>query len=173
MPEHLSFEEQRAVDGAKLFLGDGNGYSRQQATRPQTIGYALSDSPAGQAMWIYESFTVGLTTTALLKTRCRGIRCWTTFHSTGSQTPRHRRHGSTGRTKAPHFQEASSPCLWPQPSSRKRYIVLQSWAEQTYSNLIYWNEAEHGGHFAAFEQPDIFVEEMRSAFRKLREQSGY
>ena len=40
---------------------------------------------------------------------------------------------------------------------------------QTYSNLIYWNEAEHGGHFAAFEQPDIFVEEMRSAFRKLRE----
>jgi len=47
MPEHLSFEEQRAVDGAKLFLGDGNGYWRQQATRPQTIGYALSDSPAG------------------------------------------------------------------------------------------------------------------------------
>ena len=126
MPEHLSFEEQRAVDGAKLFLGDDNGYSRQQATRPQTIGYALSDSPAGQAMWIYESFTVGLTTTALLKTRCRGIRCWTTFHSTGSQTPRHRRHGSTGRTKAPHFQEASSPCLWPQPSFRERYIVLQT-----------------------------------------------
>jgi hypothetical protein len=45
IPEHLSFEEQRAVDGAKLFLGDGNGYFRQQATRPQTIGYALSDSP--------------------------------------------------------------------------------------------------------------------------------
>ena len=56
IPEHLSFEEQRAVDGAKLFLGDGNGYFRQQATRPQTIGYALSDSPAGQAMWIYEKF---------------------------------------------------------------------------------------------------------------------
>src|SRR5260221_4666832 len=56
IPEHLSLEEQRAVDGAKRFLGDGNGYSRQQATRPQTIGYALSDSPAGQAMWIYQKF---------------------------------------------------------------------------------------------------------------------
>ena len=50
------------------------------------------------------------------------------------------------------------------------YRAPKSWAEQTYSNLIYWNEAEHGGHFAAFEEPDIFVEEMRSAFRKLRDQ---
>jgi len=53
---------------------------------------------------------------------------------------------------------------------REIYRAPKSWAERTYSNLIYWNEAEHGGHFAAFEQPDIFVEEMRSAFRKLREQ---
>ena len=53
---------------------------------------------------------------------------------------------------------------------REIYRAPKSWAEQTYSNLIYWNEAAHGGHFAAFEQPDIFAEEMRSAFRKLREQ---
>ena len=53
---------------------------------------------------------------------------------------------------------------------REIYRAPKSWAEQTYSNLIYWNEAQHGGHFAAFEQPDIFVEEMRSGFRKLREQ---
>jgi hypothetical protein len=51
---------------------------------------------------------------------------------------------------------------------REIYRAPKSWAEQTYSNLIYWNEAEHGGHFAAFEQPDIFVEEMRSAFRKIK-----
>jgi hypothetical protein len=48
--------------------------------------------------------------------------------------------------------------------------VLQSWTEQTYSNLIHWDEAEHGGHFAVFEQPNIFAEEMRSGFRKLREE---
>jgi len=48
------------------------------------------------------------------------------------------------------------------------YRALKSWAEQTYSNLIYWNEAQHGGH--AFDEPDTLVEEMRSAFRKLREQ---
>jgi len=53
---------------------------------------------------------------------------------------------------------------------REIYRAPKSWAEQTCSNLIYWHEAEHGGHFAAFEEPDIFVEEMRSAFRKLREQ---
>ncbi len=53
---------------------------------------------------------------------------------------------------------------------RDIYRAPKCWAEQTYSNLIYRNEAKDGGHFAAFEQPDIFVEEMRSAFRKLREQ---
>jgi len=51
---------------------------------------------------------------------------------------------------------------------REIYRAPKSWAEQTYSNLLYWNEAEHGGHFAAFEQPAIFVAEMRSAFRKLQ-----
>jgi hypothetical protein len=53
--------------------------------------------------------------------------------------------------------------------SREIYRPPRSWAEQIYSNLVYWNEAEHGGHFAAFAEPDIFVEEMRSVFRKLRE----
>src|SRR6266436_6751729 len=56
IPEQLSFEEKRAVDGAKFFLGEGNGYFRQQSTRPQTLGYGLADSPAGQALWIYEKF---------------------------------------------------------------------------------------------------------------------
>jgi hypothetical protein len=68
--------------------------------------------------------TVGLTT-ALQKTRCRGIRCSTTFHSIGLQTPRHLQHGSTGRIRALHFREASSACQSPQPSSREKYIVLQ------------------------------------------------
>src|SRR6266849_1297532 len=72
-----------------------------------------------------KNFTVGLTTMALLKTRCRGIKCSTTFHSTGSQTPRHRQHGSTGRIRAAHFQEASSACLSRQPSYRERYTALQ------------------------------------------------
>ena len=56
IPEQLSFEEKRAVEGAKFFPGEGNGYFRQQSTRPQTVGYRLADSPAGQALWIYEKF---------------------------------------------------------------------------------------------------------------------
>lgn len=87
----------------------------------------------------------------------------------GHSTGRHRQHGSTGRMRAVHFQEAQlslpvAATVFP----REIYRAPKSWADQTYSNLIYWNEAERGGHFAAFEEPDIFVEEMRSAFRKLR-----
>jgi hypothetical protein len=70
-------------------------------------------------------FTVGLTTKDLPKMRCRGTRCSTTFHSTGSRTPRHRQHRSTGRIGAVHFQEASLTCLSRQPSSRERYTALQ------------------------------------------------
>ena len=54
IPEQLSFEEKRAVEGAKFFLGEGNGYFRQQSTRPQTVGYGLADSPAGQALDLRE-----------------------------------------------------------------------------------------------------------------------
>jgi hypothetical protein len=140
------------------------------AIRPQTIGYALSDSPAGQAMWIYEKFyswtdNNGSPEDALSRDQMLDHISLYWFTNTAASSAR-----IYWENKGGSFQEASSPCLWPQPSSREIYRAPKSWAEQTYSNLIYWNEAEHGGHFAAFEQPDIFVEEMRSAFRKLREQ---
>ena len=56
IPEQLSFEEKRAVEAAKFFLGERSGYFRQQSTRPQNVGYRLADSPPGQALWIYEKF---------------------------------------------------------------------------------------------------------------------
>ena len=125
-------KEWRSRGSAQLFFRDPNE-RRTTATATSAnkrLGRKRSDMRCrirqrARLCGFTKSFTVGLTTTALPKTRCRGIKCSTTFHSTGSQTPRHRQHGSTGRIRAAHFQEASSLCLWPQPSSRERYIVLQ------------------------------------------------
>jgi hypothetical protein len=125
MPHHLSFEEQRAVDGAKLFLGDGNGYFRNKRLGRKRSDMRCRIHRRGRRCGSTKSLTAGLTTTALPNTRCRGIRCSTTFHSTGSRTPRLRQHGSTGRIRAAHFRGASLACLSRRPSSRERYMVLQ------------------------------------------------
>jgi len=124
-------------------LGDGYDHLRQQSTRPQTIEYALADSPAGQAMWIYEQFS-----------------SWT--DNNGSPEDALSRDQMLDNISLYWFTNTAA--------SSARISWENKDASQTYSNLIYWNEAQHGGHFAAFEEPDIFVEEMRSAFRHLREQ---
>jgi pimeloyl-ACP methyl ester carboxylesterase len=169
IPEPLSFEEQRAIDGAKRFLGAGNGYFRQQATRTQTIGYALSDSPAGQAMWIYEKFyswtdNKGSPEDALSLDQMLDNISLYWFTNTAASSARIYWENKGGSFPGGKLSLPVAATVFP----REIYRAPKSWAEQTYSNLIYWNEAKQGGHFAAFEEPDIFVEEMRSAFRKLR-----
>ncbi len=117
IPEHLSFQEQRAVDGAKRFFGAGNSYFRQQATRTQTIGYALSDSPAGQAMWIYERFygwTDNNSSPEDALSRDQMLDNISLYWFT-----------NTAASSARIFQEASSACLSRQPSSRETYTALQ------------------------------------------------
>ncbi len=160
---NLSFEEQRA--------GDGYGYLRQQSTWPQTIEYALADSPAGQAMWIYEKFYKWTDNTsspedALSRDRMLDNISLYWFTNTAASSARIDWENKDASFSGGRLSLPVAVTVYP----REIYRPPKSWAEQTYSNLIYWNEAEHGGHFAAFEQPDIFVEEMRSAFRKLREQ---
>ncbi len=124
-------------------LGDGYGYLRQQSPPPQTIEYALADSPAGQAMWIYEKFY-----------------SWTDNNCSVEDA----------LSRDLMLDNISLYWFTNTAASSARISWENKDASQTYSNLIYWNEAQHGGHFAAFEEPDIFVEEMRSAFRHLREQ---
>src|SRR6266849_4526460 len=166
-----SFEEQRAVDVAKRFLGDGYGYLRQQSTRPQTIEYALADSPAGQAMWIYEKFcswtdNKGSPEDALSRDQMLDNISLYWFTNTAASSARINWENKDASFSGGKLSLPVAATVYP----REIYRPPKSWAEQTYSNLIYWNETQRGGHFAAFEQPDIFVEEMRAAFRKLREQ---
>src|SRR2546425_5177239 len=160
---NLSFEEQRA--------GDGYGYLRQQSTWPQTIEYALADSPAGQAMWIYEQFyrwtdNAGSPEDALSRDQMLDNISLYWFTNTAASSARINWENTDASFSGGKLSLPVAATVYP----GEVYRPPKSRAEQTYSNLIYWNEAQHGGHFAAFEQPDIFVEEMRSAFRKLREQ---
>ena len=160
---NLSFEEQRA--------GDGYDYLRQQSTPPQTIEYALADSPAGQAMWIYEKFyswtdNNGSPEDALPRDQMLDNISLYWFTNTAASSAQINRENEEASFAGGKLSLPVAATVFP----REIYRAPKSWAERTYSNLIYWNEAERGGHFAAFEQPDIFVEEMRSAFRKLREQ---
>ena len=169
LPAQLSPEEQRAVDGAKQFLGDGSGYYRQQSTRPQTIGYALADSPTGQAMWIYEKFyswtdNNGEPEEALSQDQMLDNISLYWFTNTAASSARIYWESKDASFSGGKLDLPVAATVFP----REIYRAPKSWAEQTYSNLIYWNEAKQGGHFAAFEEPAIFVEEIRSAFRKLR-----
>lgn len=158
-------------DADKGFLGDDDGYFRQQSARPPTIGYALADSPAGQAMWMYEKFSsltddIGSPEDALSRDQMLDNISLYWFTNTAASSARIYWENTGASFSGGRLNLPVAATVFP----REKYRTPKSWAEKTYSNLIYWNEAEDGGHFAAFEEPDIFVEEMRSAFRKLRKQ---
>lgn len=173
MPEDpgtdLSPAEQAMLDRMGFYQRWDSGYSTQQATRPQTLGYGLADSPAGQAAWIYEKFYAW--------TDCNGVPenalsfddmldnimlYW--LPNTGASSARlywESFHGGFG-AKELHLPTGCS--VFP----KDIYAAPRSWAEKCMHDLIYWNELDKGGHFAAFEQPVQFVEEIRACFRLVR-----
>jgi pimeloyl-ACP methyl ester carboxylesterase len=167
--EGLSKEEHRAVDLYQRFLSDGFGYFLLQATRPQTIGYALTDSPVGQAAWIYEKFHAwtdndGDPEGAL--TRDEMLDTITLYWLTETAA-------SSARMYLENANVIGAPPVIAIPvgcSIFPREIVPapRRWAERVFPNLIHWNELDRGGHFAAFEQPALFIRELRNCFRSLR-----
>lgn len=167
--EGLSQDEQRAVDAAAIFETQGAGYFLEQATRPQTIGTALADSPVGQAAWIYEKFNAwtdhnGDVESALTKDQMLDdiSLYWLTNSAASSARIYWENNPATyvgGKIDLP-----VGVSVFP----REIYRAPRSWAEKDYSKLIYWNELPKGGHFAAFEQPAAFVRELRACFSALR-----
>ena len=145
------------------------GYSDQQASRPQTLGYGLADSPAGQAAWIYEKFwswtdCSGDPLNALSYDEMLDNIMLYWLPNTGTSSARlywESFHGGFGAAEL-HIPTACS--VFP----KDIYAAPRSWAERCMHNLIYWNELDKGGHFAAFEQPELFVDELRKAFRSMR-----
>jgi epoxide hydrolase len=165
----LSAEEQRAVDALARFQTQGSGYFLLQSTRPQTVGYALVDSPVGQAAWIYEKFHAwtdndGNPEDALTRDEMLdNITLYWLTETAASSARIYFENAQVGLNSG--TVDLPVGCsLFP----REIFPAPRSWAEQFYSNLIYWNELDRGGHFAAFEEPALFTQELRDCFRPLR-----
>jgi len=152
-----------------------DGYSVQQATRPQTLGYALVDSPAGLCGWIVEKLRAWSDCDGNPEnvfTRDEMLDNITLYWFTGTAASSARLYWESIRQVQSWFTESTSdtvdvptgcsvfPKDLPRPSRR--------WAEKRYTDIRYWNEPSKGGHFAAFERPDIFVDEVRAFFRLVR-----
>ncbi len=167
----LSAAEQRAVDAFRRFQTDGFGYFLQQSTRPQTIGYALADSPAGQAAWIYEKFHAwtdnnsdpesALTRDEMLDNI---TLYWLTDTAASSARIYYEHAGISDKNNSGGVDLPVGCSIFP----REIVPAPRSWAERFFPKLIHWNELDRGGHFAAFEEPALFTKELRDCFRSLR-----
>ena len=168
-PAGLSAEERIAYEGAKNFAARGSGFRAIQGTRPETIGYSLADSPVGLAAWFYEKFaewtdTDGEPERALTKDEMLDDITLYWLTNTAASSARIYWEDNAHKTKAGEVSIPAAVSRFP----REIIPVPRRWAERAYPNLVYFNELEKGGHFAAWEQPELFAGEMRAAFRSLR-----
>lgn len=173
LPEDLTPLELAALARMQWYATKDNGYSTQQATRPQTLGYALADSPVGQMCWIVEKF-----------------HGWTDCgHGEGGQSiggdPERAVSRdamlddvslywltNSGASSARLYWEsfrgfATGQVALPMGASLfplELFRLSRRWAAQRYTNIVYWNETARGGHFAALEQPELFAAEVKACF---------
>jgi pimeloyl-ACP methyl ester carboxylesterase len=169
MPATLSSEEQRAVDAAGRFATDGYGYFNEQATMPQTMGEVLSSTPVGQAAWIYEKFQAwsdngGDVERVLTRDEMLNDISLYWLTNTSASSARIYWENSPASFSGGRLDLPVAVTVFP----KEIYRAPRSWGEATYPQLIYWNEVDRGGHFAAFEQPALFAAELRAAFARLR-----
>jgi len=169
IPETLSPEELHAVETLTLYTGYLGGSNHLQGTKPQTVGYALADSPAGQAAWIYEKFQSktdnnGLAEDAISTDDMLDAISLYWFTNSAASAARIYWENSAGSLVGPRLTAPVAVTVFP----RDIPLLPRSWIEDTYTDLIHYGEAERGGHFAALEQPEILVTEIRAGLRSLR-----
>ena len=170
-PAGLSAEEMIAYEGAKSFAARGSGFRAIQGTRPETIGYSLADSPVGLAAWFYEKFAEWTDTDGepeRVLTKDEMLDDITLYWLTNTAASSARIYWEDNADKTKMAGGVSIPAAVSR-FPREIIPVPREWAERAYPNLIYYNELEKGGHFAAWEQPGLFAGEMRAAFRSLRQ----
>ena len=158
----------KALAGLKYYADWDSGYSKQQSTRPQTIGYALVDSPIGLAGWVYEKMYAwtdnkGSPLDALRMDAILDNLMLYWLPATGASAARLYWESfgrfAGGPVRLPGGVSAFPGEIMPAP---------RAWAERLLPNLIYWNTLDKGGHFAAWEQPEMFTREIRACFAKIR-----
>ena len=146
----------------------GTGYSTQQSTRPQTLGYGLADSPAAQAAWILEKFWAwsdcdGHPENVFSRDELLDNVMFYWLPAAGASSARLYWESFRSRNVEP-VRVPAGASLFP----KEIFRPSRRWAEQRFTDLRYWNELDRGGHFAAFERPALFVDEVRAAFRTMR-----
>jgi pimeloyl-ACP methyl ester carboxylesterase len=169
IPDALSPEEQYAVDTLALYTGGMGGANHLQGTKPETIGFALADSPAGQAAWIYDKFqsktdNTGLAEDALSRDEILDAISLYWFTNSAASSARIYWENNGSSMAGPRLTLPVAVTVFPRDIPR----LPRNWIEDTYTNLIHYGEAARGGHFAAFEQPEILVNEIRDGLRSLR-----
>jgi pimeloyl-ACP methyl ester carboxylesterase len=177
-----SEQERAAADQLATFRESGFGYFLEMATRPQTIGYALLDSPVALAAWLLDhdtdsyykisrAFVDGEPAGNL--TRDHIVDNITLYWLTGTGASAARSYWEDGQALAQARASGQAP---PEVSVPVGFTTFpgeiwrspRSWVEQSYPTLTYFNEVDKGGHFAAWEEPELFSSEVRAAFRSLR-----
>ena len=164
----LTDKEKAALASIDDYGKTGSGYSKQQSTRPQTVGYGLVDSPAGQAAWILEKFHTW--------TDCAGHpENVLTRDELLDNVMLYWLPGNAASSARLYWESFNDPSMAPVelPTGcsifpKEIFRLSRRWTEKRFRNLIHWNELEKGGHFAAFEQPELFVNEIRTCFRGRR-----
>ena len=163
-------QEISALAGTQHYFDWDSGYSKEQSTRPQTVGYGLVDSPVAQCAWIMEKFWA-----------------WTDSHGHPENILNRDELldnvmmywlPAAGASAARIYWESFSVILAAKPQihmpvgvsiyPREIFRASRRWCEERYTKLIHFNVLEQGGHFAAFEQPLVFVNEVRTCFRQMR-----
>jgi pimeloyl-ACP methyl ester carboxylesterase len=173
-------EEKAAIAALATFRASGFGYFLEQATRPQTIGYALLDSPVALAAWMLDhdtdsyykishAFVDGEPAGNL--TQDHILDNITLYWLTGTGASAARSYWESGRAQALAAGQAPPEVSIPVGFTTfpdEIFRAPRSWVEQSYPSLTYFNKAERGGHFAAWEEPELFSSEVRAAFGSLR-----
>jgi pimeloyl-ACP methyl ester carboxylesterase len=179
-PPAESDKERAALGALATFNTSGRGYFIEQATRPQTIGYALLDSPVALAAWMLDhdtdayykisrAFTGGQPSGGL--TRDHVLDNVTLYWLTGTGTSAARSYWEVGQAAARAAGQAPPAVSVPVGFTTFPGEIIpapRSWVEKVYPTLTYFHEADKGGHFAAWEEPELFATEIRAAFTSLR-----
>jgi pimeloyl-ACP methyl ester carboxylesterase len=182
-PQPVESEEERAASASlATFQGTGSGYFLEQSTRPQTIGYALLDSPVALAAWMLDhdtdayykisrAFVDGQPVGNL--TRDHILDNITLYWVTGTGASAARSYWESYGADAPAARAGQAPAEITLPVGFTSFPgeiwrTPLSWAEKSYGTLAYFNQVDRGGHFAAWEEPELFATEVQAAFRPLR-----
>jgi epoxide hydrolase len=166
--EELTDKERDFQASMQHYADHDSGYRKQQSTRPQTLGYGLVDSPAGQCGWIVEKFwswtdSDGNPLNVLTRDEILDNVMLHWLPATGASSARLYWESDTSRPRD-EVTVPSGCSIFPKEIIRPS----RRWTENDFTDIRWWDEPARGGHFAAFEQPEIFVEQVRSFFRLVR-----